>query len=105
MVTTNMLTPPWCTIRTLLRTTSFLVGNPHFHNICLDSDRFDKDFAVADQRARQQEWEKKQDHFANLRQERYSRDANRYQVQAQQDKAEADILQTKVDHFNAGKKN
>ena len=47
----------------------YINGNSHFcwltnHS---DSDRFDRDFAVADQKVRNQQWEKTQDKYANLR--------------------------------------
>jgi len=47
-------------------------------NLLLESERFDKDFSVADQRARAQQFEKKQDKFANLRQERLDREVTRF---------------------------
>lgn len=71
----------------------------------LESERFDKDFAVADQKSRAAEFEKKQDKFANLRQERYQREAHRFDQMSQYDNRQAEILNVKVDQYNAGKKN
>ncbi len=49
-------------------------------NTGLESERFDKDFAVADQKRRTEQFDKQQDKYANLRQERYEREAQRYEV-------------------------
>ena len=65
------------TTQTLYRTILFRVT---FDINFAESDRFDKDFAVADAKVRQQTFEKTQDKYANLRQERYLREAQRFEV-------------------------
>ena len=70
-----------------------------------EQERFDKDFAVADQRVRQQKYEHVQNKWAHLREERYTREVNRFENMESNDKREAEVLTVKRDHFNAGKKN
>lgn len=104
---TSTRTAPLSTTQTPLATTSSQVTllSVHSTNVCAESDRFDKDYAVADQRLRQQQWEKKQDMYAQARQERYSRDAQRYDFMAMEDRQAANRLQTKIEQYGAGKKN
>lgn len=57
------------------------------HSVCtqfvyflsLEQERFDKDFAVADQKVRQQQFQHVQDRWAHLREERYTREVNRFE--------------------------
>ena len=44
-----------------------------------EQERFDKDFAVADQKVRQQQFEHVQNKWAHLREERYNREARRFE--------------------------
>ena len=70
-----------------------------------ESDRFDKDFAVADQRVRAQQFEAKQNKYAHLRQERFDREAKRFDDLEATENKDVVRLQAKKDHFNAGRKN
>ena len=57
--------------------THFVSGKKPFHNLTFiytESERFDKDFAVADQKIRAAEFDKKQNKLAGLREERHDRE-------------------------------
>ena len=104
MATTSTWTQLWCTTRIPLRAISSQVSFKALTRWA-ESERFDKDFAVADQRQRQEKFDREQDKLAHLRQERYDREVQRYQQMNTADQFQQTKLQTKVDHFNAGKKN
>ena len=70
-----------------------------------EQERFDKDFAVADQKVRQQKFEHVQNKWAHLREERYLREAQRFENMEANDARQAEILEVKKTQFNAGKKN
>jgi len=70
----------------------------------LESERFDKDFAVADQKVRAQQFEVKQNKFAHLRAERFARENTRFENLESGETNQNVILAAKIDN-NAGKKN
>jgi|DEB19_MinimDraft_2_1074335.scaffolds.fasta_scaffold144422_1 hypothetical protein len=85
-----MLTQHLCIIQTPQVVITYRVTLTDF--LVLESERFDKDFAVADQRARAQEFDKKQDKFAALRDERYQREAHRFEQMSTNDTRDKQIL-------------
>lgn len=71
----------------------------------IEQERFDKDFAVADQKVRQGQFQHVQDRWANLREERYNREVQRFENMEVTEARSADVIAVKRDHFNAGRKN
>ena len=60
-----------------------------------EQERFDKDFAVADQRVRAQKFEHVQNKWANLREERYQREVQRFENMERAQVRDAEILEVK----------
>ena len=79
--------------------------DPTSSHFISEQERFDKDFSVADQRVRQQQVQHTQDRWANLREERYTREVGRFENMESGDVKSAQVLNVKRDEFNAGKKN
>ncbi len=71
----------------------------------IEQERFDKDFAVADQKVRQVQHQHVQDRWAHLREERYAREIGRFENMETQEQKVNQALEDKKNHFNAGKKN
>ena len=79
--------------------------DPTSSHFISEQERFDKDFSVADQKVRQQQFAHVQDRWAHLREERYNREVGRFENMEQVEVKQAQVLGVKKDHFNAGKKN
>lgn len=71
----------------------------------IEQERFDKDFAVAEQRIRASKHEHVQNKLANLRDERFHREVQRFENMEAREVQQKQILEAKRDFFNAGKKN
>ena len=70
-----------------------------------EQERFDKDFAVADQKVRSQQFEHVQNKWAHLREERFHREVGRFEGMEATELKQHEVIEVKRDHFNAGKKN
>ena len=79
--------------------------DPTSSHFVSEQERFDKDFAVADARVRQHNYQKTQDKYAHLREERYNREVQRFHNMESNETKQHEILAAKRDYFNAGKKN
>ena len=73
-------------------------------NYISESERFDKDFSVADQKVRAAQFAVKQDKFANLREERHQRENRRFENLEALELKDNVVMQAKIEN-NAGKKN
>ena len=79
--------------------------DPTSSHFISEQERFDKDFSVADQKVRAQQYDHVQNRWAHLREERYNREVSRFENMEKMDAQQAQTLQVKKDQFNAGKKN
>ena len=73
-------------------------------NYISESERFDKDFSVADQKVRAAQYAVKQDKFANLREERHARENTRFERLEAVELKDTTTMAAKIEN-NAGKKN
>ena len=101
-VTIDTLTLHRCTTLTQSPPITFQVSS--FFNL-KEAERFDKDFAQSEARVRAGQFDHEQNKHANLRQERYEREAQRFENMDRTEQLDQERLQTKVENFNAGKKN
>jgi hypothetical protein len=70
-----------------------------------EADRFDKDFAVADKIKREAQTNTKDQKIYHLREERFQREAGRWDYEEKKEKFEVDRIGVRADKYQAGKKN